>query len=151
MGKSYRGDQIVAKVRQVSRLIEQGKPLREVCSSLQVSKQTYDRWKGICDSIQSELESQTKQAAKQIDSSREENHQLKIKLKKVQDQASEYKRQLEVAEQRLSTLPDVQNRLIKADNTRKANEIMIEYLKAQLSKTEEKLQERIAANEALQH
>lgn len=151
MGKSYRGDQIVAKVRQVSRLIEQGKPLREVCSSLQISKQTYDRWKGICDSIQSELESQTKQTAKQIDSFREENHQLKSKLIKVQDQASEYKRQLEVAEQRLSILSDLQDQLAQANNARKSSDIIIEHLKAQLSKTERKLQERIAANEALQH
>jgi predicted RNase H-like nuclease (RuvC/YqgF family) len=149
MGKNYSGDQIVAKVRQVSCLIEQGKPLQEVCSSVQISRQTYDRWKGICDSIQSELESQTKQAAKQIDSFRKKNRQLKIKLKKVQDQISQYKRQLEVADQRLSTVYDLQDQLRKADDARKSSDIIIEYLKAKLSKTEEKLQQRTAAKEAV--
>ena len=79
MGKSYRGEQIVAKVRQASCLIEQGKPLREVWASVQISRQTYNHWKGICDSIQSELESQTKQ----VDSFRKENRKFKIILKKV--------------------------------------------------------------------
>ncbi len=151
MGKSHRGDQIVAKVRQASCLIEQGKPLREVWASVQISRQTYNHWKGICDSIQSELESQTKQAAKQIDSFREENRKLKIILKKVRDQVCEYKRQLKVADQRLSIFSDLQGQLTKADNARRSSEKVIEDLKAQLSKTEEKLQERIAANEVLQH
>jgi len=149
MGKSYSGDQIVAKVRRVSRLIEQGKPLQEVCSSLQISRQTYDRWKGICDSIQSELESRTKKTAKQIDLLKKENRQLKSKLEKVQDQASEYKRQLDVAEQRLGTLSDLQDQLTQSNNARKSSDIIIEHLKAQLSRTDRKLQERTAINETV--
>jgi Tfp pilus assembly PilM family ATPase len=151
MGKSYTGDQIVAKVRQASHLIEQGKPLREVWSSVQITRQTYNRWKALCDSIQCELESQTKEAAKQVDSFNEENRHLRSELRKVQDQAREYERQLEAAGQQLSTFSALQDQLTVADSAKKASDKIIEDLKAQLSEAEKQLQEQIATNQELQH
>jgi hypothetical protein len=151
MGKSYTGDQIVAKVRQASRLIEQGKPLREVWPSVQISRQTYNRWKEICDSIQCELDSQAKETAKQIDSFDEENRQLRSELKKVQDRVREYERRLEAADQQLSTLSALQDQLSEADNVRRSSDKVIEDLRIQLSSAERQLQEQIATNEDLQH
>ena len=152
MGKSYTGDQIVAKVRQASCLIEQGKPLSKVWSRVQISRQTYNRWKAICDSIQSELESQTTQDVKQqIDSFKEENRLLRNKLKKVQRQVRKYEIQLEAAGQQLSTFSALQDQLTAADSAKKASDKVIEDLRAQLSKTEKQLQEQIAANQELQH
>ena len=45
MKKRYSGPQIVAKLRQADRLIGQGKAVPEVCREIEVSQQTYYRWR----------------------------------------------------------------------------------------------------------
>ncbi len=45
MKKKHSGPQIVAKLRQVDVLIGQGKSVPEVCREIEVSQQTYYRWR----------------------------------------------------------------------------------------------------------
>jgi len=45
MKKKHNGTQIVAKLRQADVLIGQGKSLPEVCREIEVSEQTYYRWR----------------------------------------------------------------------------------------------------------
>ena len=45
MKKKHSGPQIVAKLRQVDVLIGQGKTVPEVCREIEVSQQTYYRWR----------------------------------------------------------------------------------------------------------
>jgi transposase-like protein len=45
MKKRYSGPQIVAKLRQADILIGQGKTIPEVCKDIEISQQTYYRWR----------------------------------------------------------------------------------------------------------
>jgi transposase-like protein len=45
MKKKHSGSQIVAKLRQADVLIGQGKRVPEVCKEIEVSEQTYYRWR----------------------------------------------------------------------------------------------------------
>lgn len=45
MKKKHTGTQIVAKLRQADVLIGQGKTIPEVCKEIEVSEQTYYRWR----------------------------------------------------------------------------------------------------------
>ena len=45
MKKRFSGSQIVAKLRQADVLIGQGKTVPEVCKDIEVSQQTYYRWR----------------------------------------------------------------------------------------------------------
>jgi len=45
MQKRYSGPQIVAKLRQADVLIGQGKTVPELCRELEISPQTYYRWR----------------------------------------------------------------------------------------------------------
>jgi len=45
MKKRYSGPQIVAKLRQADVLIGQGKTVPEVCKDIEISQQTYYRWR----------------------------------------------------------------------------------------------------------
>ena len=45
MKKRYSGPQIVAKLRQADILIGQDKSIPEVCKELEISQQTYYRWR----------------------------------------------------------------------------------------------------------
>jgi putative transposase len=45
MKKAHAGTQIVAKLRQADVLIGQGKTVPEVCKEIEVSEQTYYRWR----------------------------------------------------------------------------------------------------------
>ncbi len=45
MKKKHSGPQIVAKLRQADVLIGQGKSVPEVCREIEVSQQTYYRWR----------------------------------------------------------------------------------------------------------
>ena len=45
MKKKFSGPQIVAKLRQADVLIGQGKTVPEVCKEIEVSQQTYYRWR----------------------------------------------------------------------------------------------------------
>ncbi len=45
MKKKHSGPQIVAKLRQADVLIGQGKRVPEVCREIEVSQQTYYRWR----------------------------------------------------------------------------------------------------------
>ena len=45
MKKRHSGPQIVAKLRQADALIGQGKSVPEVCREIEVSQQTYYRWR----------------------------------------------------------------------------------------------------------
>jgi transposase-like protein len=45
MKKRYSGPQVVAKLRQADVLIGQGKAVPEVCREIEISQQTYYRWR----------------------------------------------------------------------------------------------------------
>lgn len=45
MKKRYSGPQIVAKLRQADVLIGQGKSVPDICREIEVSQQTYYRWR----------------------------------------------------------------------------------------------------------
>ncbi len=45
MAKRFTGSQIVAKLRQADVLIGQGKNVPDVCREIEVSQQTYYRWR----------------------------------------------------------------------------------------------------------
>ncbi len=45
MKKKHSGPQVVAKLRQVDVLIGQGKSIPDVCRQIEVSEQTYYRWR----------------------------------------------------------------------------------------------------------
>jgi len=45
MKKRYSGPQIVAKLRQADVLIGKGKSIPELCKELEISQQTYYRWR----------------------------------------------------------------------------------------------------------
>ena len=45
MKKKHSGPQIVAKLRQADILIGQGKTVPEVCKEIEISEQTYYRWR----------------------------------------------------------------------------------------------------------
>ncbi len=45
MKKKHSGPQIVAKLRQADVMIGQGKSIPEVCREIEVSQQTYYRWR----------------------------------------------------------------------------------------------------------
>jgi len=45
MKKRFSGPQIVAKLRQADVLIGQGKSVPEVCKEIEISQQTYYRWR----------------------------------------------------------------------------------------------------------
>jgi transposase-like protein len=45
MKKRYSGPQIVAKLREADILIGQGKAVPEVCREIEISQQTYYRWR----------------------------------------------------------------------------------------------------------
>ena len=45
MKKCYSGPQIVAKLRQADILIGQGKTVPQVCKEIEISQQTYYRWR----------------------------------------------------------------------------------------------------------
>ena len=45
MKKRYSGPQIVAKLRQADALIGQGKTVPQVCKEIEISQQTYYRWR----------------------------------------------------------------------------------------------------------
>jgi putative transposase len=45
MKKRYSGSQIVAKLRQADVLIGRGKAIPEVCKDIEISQQTYYRWR----------------------------------------------------------------------------------------------------------
>jgi len=150
MSKSYGGDQILAKVRQASNLIEQGRPLREVWASVKISRQTYNRWKEICDSVQSELEARTQRETRHLDSLSQQNNHLQIELEKTRDQARQYKESFEAANHRLGTLSVLKDQLDEVQEARRQRDKLVEDLKGRLSDAEKRLQEAVAADKVLQ-
>ena len=70
MKKKHTGTQIVAKLRQADVLIGQGKTVPEVCKEIEVSEQTYYRWRQKYGGMAPEV-------AKQLKALEKENAQLK--------------------------------------------------------------------------
>ena len=70
MKKRYTGNQIVAKLRQADVLIGKGKTVPEVCREIDVSQQTYYRWRQKYGGMQPEM-------AKQLKALEKENARLK--------------------------------------------------------------------------
>ena len=77
MKKCYSGPQIVAKLRQADVLIGQGKTVPEVCKEIEISQQTYYRWRQKYGSMSPDM-------VKQLRAIQKENAQLR---KLVADQA----------------------------------------------------------------
>ena len=77
MKKRFGGPQIVAKLRQADVLIGQGKTVPEVCKDIEISQQTYYRWR-------QKYGGMTADMLKQLRAVQKENAQLR---KLVADQA----------------------------------------------------------------
>jgi hypothetical protein len=45
--KTFTTEQIIGKLREAEVLLSQGQPLGTVCRGLEISEQTYYRWRGI--------------------------------------------------------------------------------------------------------
>ena len=70
MKKRFSGPQIVAKLRQADVLIGQGKTVPEVCKEIEISQQTYYRWRQKYGGMSSDM-------IKQLRALQKENAQLK--------------------------------------------------------------------------
>ncbi len=70
MKKRFSGPQIVAKLRQADVLIGQGKNVPEVCKEIEISQQTYYRWRQKYGGMNPDM-------IKQLRSVQKENGQLK--------------------------------------------------------------------------
>ena len=70
MKKKHTGPQIVAKLRQADVLIGQGKSVPEVCREIEVSQQTYYRWRQKYGGMSPDM-------VKQLRAVQKENAQLK--------------------------------------------------------------------------
>ncbi len=70
MKKRFSGPQIVAKLRQADVLIGQGKSVPELCKDLEISSQTYYRWRQKYGGMSPDM-------IKQLKALRKENAQLK--------------------------------------------------------------------------
>ena len=77
MKKRFSGPQIVAKLRQADVLIGQGKAVPEVCKEIEISQQTYYRWRQKYGGMSPDM-------IKQLRAAQKENAQLR---KLVADQA----------------------------------------------------------------
>ena len=77
MKKRYSGPQIVSKLRQADVLIGRGKTVPEVCKEIEISQQTYYRWRQKYGGMSPDM-------IKQLRALQKENAQLK---KLVADQA----------------------------------------------------------------
>ena len=77
MKKRFSGPQIVAKLRQADKLLAQGKTVAELCKELEVSEQTYYRWRQKYGGMSPDM-------VKQLRAVQKENAQLR---KLVADQA----------------------------------------------------------------
>ena len=77
MKKRYSGPQIVAKLREADILLGKGKTVPEVCKDIEVSQQTYYRWRQKYGGMSPDM-------IKQLKALQKENSQLK---KLVADQA----------------------------------------------------------------
>ncbi len=70
MKKRFSGPQIVAKLRQADVLLGQGKNVPEVCKEIEISQQTYYRWRQKYSGMSPDM-------IKQLRSVQKENTQLK--------------------------------------------------------------------------
>jgi putative transposase len=70
MKKRFSGPQIVAKLRQADVLIGQGKSVPEVCKEIEISQQTYYRWRQQYGGMSPDM-------IKQLRAAQKENAQLK--------------------------------------------------------------------------
>jgi putative transposase len=77
MRKRFSGPQIVAKLREADRLLGQGKTIPEVCKEIEISQQTYYRWRQKYGGMSPDM-------IKQLRAAQKENAQLR---KLVADQA----------------------------------------------------------------
>ena len=77
MKKRFSGPQIVAKLREADVLLSQGKTVPEVCKDIEISQQTYYRWRQKYGGMSPDM-------AKQLRVVQKENAQLR---KLVADQA----------------------------------------------------------------
>jgi len=77
MKKRYSGPQIVAKLREADILLGKGKTVPEVCKDIEISQQTYYRWRQKYGGMSPDM-------AKQLRAIQKENAQLR---KLVADQA----------------------------------------------------------------
>ncbi len=115
MAKTYTGSEIVAKIEQATELLEKGTPPKEIWSHLDITRQTYNRWKQLYDAIRSKFESSATRASKKMDLLTKQVAQLKDKLKEAQNQVRKLKGQQKAAEQKLGKAADVQAELDKAN------------------------------------
>ena len=97
MKKRYRDTQIIAKLRQADVLIGKGKTVPEVCREIEVSQQTYYRWRQKYGGMNPEMIKEFRELQK-------ENTRLR---KVVADQAIDNAILKEAADQRQLFLPSL--------------------------------------------
>ena len=96
MKKRFSGPQIVAKLRQADVLIGQGKNVPEVCKEIEISQQTYYRWRQKYGGMSPDM-------IKQLKAVQKENSQLK---RLVADQALDISILKVAAEGNFQSRPD---------------------------------------------
>jgi chromosome segregation ATPase len=131
MARTYSGSEIVTKVLQATKLIEKGTPSKEVWNKAKITRQTYNRWKEICDSIYSHFKAQMDNTSEKLTSSEIKMQQLverintaNMKLKDARNQIRNLKSQHEDATLKLgnasgklkTALEDLKARLMTRAN-----------------------------------
>ena len=81
MARTYTGSEIVAKVLQATKLIEEGALPSKVWNEVHITRQTYHRWKEICDSIYSDFKAQADSASRKLASTKRKMQKLEEQLK----------------------------------------------------------------------
>ncbi len=126
MGRTYTGSEIVAKVLQATKLIEKGTPSKEVWNKANITRQTYNRWKEICDSIYSHFKAQMDNTSKELTSS-------EIKMKQLEERMNAATMKLEDARNQVRILKSQhKDDTLKLGNASGKLKIALEDLKAHL-------------------
>ena len=81
MARTYTGSEIVAKVLQATKLIEEGTLPSKVWNEVHITRQTYRRWKEICDSIYSDFTAQADNTSRKLKSTKSKVQRLEEQLK----------------------------------------------------------------------
>jgi len=127
MARTYTGSEIVAEVLQATKLIEKGTPSKEVWNKTKITRQTYNRWKEICDSIYSYFKAQ-------MDNTSEKLTSAEIKMQQLEERINTANMKLKDARKQVQN-PKSQHKdaTLKLGNASGKLKTALEDLKAQLT------------------
>jgi len=134
MTKKFTGSQIISKIQQATEHLEKGTPPGEIWKSLDINRQTYNRWKEIYDPIHAVFDKKAVAATKKLAALDTQVTQLKDKLKKAQSDVRKLKKQCQVADEKAVVASELETQLAQANDriTSTGNKVL--QLQSQLRK-----------------